>query len=356
MFKYLLIAILLLTVTFVRGQELNQDTIVVENKTKNFEFSLMPYLSYNRDLKFLIGLIPMTTYRVAPVDTLSPKSMSGLAAVYATNGSYFVCMFHRIFLNEDRWRIQMYAVTGDRYSQYFTDAFDEPGFYGYGTKTTMASIGAQRKLTAHLYGGLTYTYANYYTVYEDDLQPDSKTQTNGLEVSMMLDKRSDFYYPTTGSKSKLRWIAFPEWFGNDEQANKIIAEYNNYTSVRGGKDVVAGRASGKFGLGDIAFEQQVVLGGKDIRGYSKGQYRGDGYLALQGEYRFNFSEKMGVVGFAGLATIYGSDTNSFNWKLYPGIGGGYRYSAFKDMKFNIGLDAAVGKEDWGVYFRIGEAF
>ncbi|MCI9846044.1 hypothetical protein [Flavobacterium pectinovorum] len=34
----------------------------------------------------------------------------------------------------------------------------------------------------------------------------------------------------------------------------------------------------------------------------------------------------------------------------------YRYKALKTEKFNVGLDAAVGKGDWGIYFHIGEAF
>lgn len=79
-------------------------------------------------------------------------------------------------------------------------------------------------------------------------------------------------------------------------------------------------------------------------------------MAAQGEYRYSLKEKIGLVGFVGLATIYGSDNDSFNWKLYPGAGAGVRYRAFKTVKFNIGLDAALGKDDWGVYFRIGEAF
>lgn len=116
------------------------------------------------------------------------------------------------------------------------------------------------------------------------------------------------------------------------------------------------RFSGKFGLGDIAFEQQVTIGGEDIRGYSEGKYRGEGLMAIQSEYRYNFNSKMGLVAFAGVATIYGSDTADFNWNLYPVLVLGYRYRAFKNEKFNIGLDGAVGKGDWGIYFRIGEAF
>ncbi|MCY1721596.1 hypothetical protein OU798_14665 [Prolixibacteraceae bacterium Z1-6] len=140
------------------------------------------------------------------------------------------------------------------------------------------------------------------------------------------------------------------------KANKIMTEYNRYFPVRGNTDVIAARLSGKFGLGDIAFEQQVTVGNKDIRGYAEGKYRGDGLMALQGEYRYNFNERMGLVGFAGIATIYGSENENFNGMILPGAGIGYRYRAFKTVKFNIGLDAAVGKDDWGIYFRIGEAF
>ena len=144
--------------------------------------------------------------------------------------------------------------------------------------------------------------------------------------------------------------------GNDLVANKIKPEYNQYFPTRAGKDVIAARFSGSFGLGEIPFEQQVTIGGKDIRGYSEGKYRGDGLVALQGEYRYNFNPRMGLVGFAGLATIYGSETTDFDWRIYPAGGVGYRYRAFKEVKFNIGLDAALGKDDWGIYFRIGEAF
>lgn len=236
------------------------------------------------------------------------------------------------------------------------DDVDTPGFYDYGTKTTIVSVGVQRQIVKAFYGGITYTFSHYDTQYEDNVQPPSTTRTNGLEVNLLLDTRDAVYYPTTGKRSRLRWITYPEGVGNEVSANKILSEYNQYFSMRDDQDVLAARFSGKFGLGDIAFEQQVTVGGKDIRGYSQGKYRGDGLMAFQGEYRYNLNEKMGLVGFAGMATIYGSDTDSFNWKLYPGAGVGYRYRAFKTVKFNIGLDAAVGKDDWGVYFRIGEAF
>ncbi|UZD24618.1 outer membrane protein assembly factor [Algoriphagus halophytocola] len=348
-----LLGICVSTVLFAQQKESSTDSTQVENKV---DFNVMPFLSYNRNLKFMLGAIPMGMYRLDKNDTISPKSLSGLSAVYTTNGSYFLALFNKLYLKEDTWRIQLFALNGDQNSQFFMDDFEGPGFYDYGTKTSVVSAGVQRKIIPNLFLGLTYTYAHYYTEYEDDVQPPSTTETNGLQLNALFDSRDAVYYPTGGNKIRLRWIAFPEWFGNDVNANKILSEYNKFISMSNGADVLALRFSGKFGLGDIAFEQQVTIGGNDIRGYSEGKYRGDGLVALQGEYRYNFGERMGLVGFAGLATIYGSDTESFNWGFYPGAGVGYRYRAFKTVKFNIGLDAAVGKDDWGIYFRIGEAF
>ncbi|SHO64240.1 BamA/TamA family outer membrane protein [Algoriphagus zhangzhouensis] len=325
-------------------------------KQKKVEVSVMPYMSYNRNLDFMIGVIPMGMYRINPSDTISPKSLSGLAAVYTTNGSYFISVFNKIYLDEDKWRLTAFAMTGDRNSQFYMDDMEDPGFYDFGTETTYAMVGFQRQVFTDFYAGLNYSYAHHYTEYEDDIQEPSTVKTNGLQITGLYDNRNSVYYPTKGVKTNLKLISFPTWFGNDVKAQKISAEFNEYFPMRNGHDVLAARFAGKFGLGDIAFEQQVTLGGKDIRGYSQGKFRGDGLMALQGEYRYNFKEGMGLVGFFGLGTIYGSDTEDFNWKLYPGGGVGYRYGAFKSVRFNIGLDAAVGKDDWGIYFRIGESF
>lgn len=326
------------------------------DSTKSIDFNVMPYLNYNRTLDFMFGAIPMMMYKVDKTDTISPKSLSGLSAVYTTNKSYFIASFNKLYFKEDLWRAQVFLAVGNQNAQFYVDDIDVPDFYDYGTKKAIASFTIQRRLFKSFYAGLGYSYAHYNTKYEDNVEPASVSHTNGLQLIMMYDTRDAVYYPTTGNKIKLRWLTYPEWIGNEGNASKILSEYDKYFPMRKGKDVLAARFAGKFGLGNIAFEQQVTIGGNDIRGYSEGKYRGDGLMAMQAEYRYNFNKKMGLVGFAGLATIYGSDTKDFDWKLYPGAGIGYRYRAFKHEKFNIGLDGAVGKGDWGLYFRIGEAF
>ena len=54
-----------------------------------------------------------------------------------------------------------------------------------------------------------------------------------------------------------------------------------------------------------------------------------------------------VMGFGALFL------DSDNWRI---IGAGIRFTAFEENHMNVGIDIAAGQNDWGIYFRIGEAF
>ena len=111
-----------------------------------------------------------------------------------------------------------------------------------------------------------------------------------------------------------------------------------------------------LGIGDLNFNQQFIVGNTDIRGYTQGAFRGNYQLALQGEYRYNFENRWGLVGFFGLATIFESINPDDDGTILPGAGVGFRFTADKETHMNVGMDIAAGKDDWGIYFRLGEAF
>ena len=60
------------------------------------------------------------------------------------------------------------------------------------------------------------------------------------------------------------------------------------------------------------------------------------------------------MGFAGVATVFEGLNETDDGKLFPGAA--IRFTAFTENHMNVGFDAAVGDGDWGLYFRIGEAF
>ncbi|PBJ16035.1 hypothetical protein [Flavobacterium sp. ACN6] len=179
-------------ITFSFGQNTN-DSVPKKAKEKKIELRVMPYLSYNRNLDFMFGAIPMAMYRINHTDTIAPKSLSGMSAIYTTNKSYFLAFFNKWYLNEDKWRLKLFFFTGNQNSQFFVDDIDQPDFYDYGTKTTILSIGGQRKVFGQFYAGLSYTYAYYNTVYEDDISPSSISHSNALVVNLLYDTRNAVY-------------------------------------------------------------------------------------------------------------------------------------------------------------------
>ncbi len=325
-----------------------------DKDSKKTEFKVMPYVNYDRNLKLMFGALPMMLFHVDKEDDISPKSIAGLLGVYSTNESYFVLGFTQLYVLEDKWRASAYLITGNLNSQLYLEDVTSNNFYDFTTQATQIGVTVKRYIFGELYGGLGMTFAKYESISEE-INEETNTYQNSINLSLLSDKRDDVYYPSEGHKITADWRFYPDGLGgNTGSARKLITTYNKYFAHK--KNVIAVRFNGEFGLGDVKFEQQVVIGGKDIRGYSDAKFRGDGLMAVQGEYRWNLKKRFGLVGFAGLATIYGSPNPEFDWDLYPGIGTGVRYRVFDNSKFNIGLDVAVGKEDWSLSFRIGEAF
>jgi hemolysin activation/secretion protein len=122
---------------------------------------------------------------------------------------------------------------------------------------------------------------------------------------------------------------FSKFLNSEFPSNKIEVDFNQFFEMKNERDILGIRAYGGFGIGDLSFNQQFVIGNNDIRGYSQGKYRGELTLALQGEYRWNPWRKIGLVGFAGVATIFSGINEDHNGKILPGLGTGFRYNVFQ---------------------------
>ena len=321
----------------------------------SFKFLPIPYVNYDRSLGFQLGGLPMAMFNPVENDTLSPSSMAGLFGMYTTNETWMLMGFSKLHLDEDNWRIMAAGGTGNYNFQFFIDA-PISSWIPYSTDMNLGFIQLQRRLYKHLYGGVNYVYLDFITNLEGFPQP-KETTLNGIGLNLSLDHRSSVFYPRWGYETKIHYFSFPSSFGNESQSDKIQLEYHRYFSMRQEEDVLACRFFAGLGLGDLSFEQQFIVGSRqDIRGYTQGEYRGDYLLALQGEYRWNLHSRIGLVGFAGVATVFKSINEDDDGKLLPGGGAGFRYTVDKETNMNVGLDVAVGKDDWGIYFKLGEAF
>ena len=323
---------------------------------KNFNFVPLPYINYSRSLGFTGGAVPMAMYKVQPTDTISPASISGLLGMYTTNDTWFAMYFTRLFLNKDQWRITTAGGLGSVNFQFYLDA-PINGFLGYNTQADFFFLEIQRKIKGKLYGGINYLYTQFDTsIGEDSIVNLGTIRLHGVGLIGALDTRDNVYYPLKGLQSDIKWTSYPEFLDNEFESNKIEITLNQYLSVRENQDVLATRVYGGIGIGDLSFQQQFIVGREDIRGYSEGKYRGDYLVAIQGEYRWNFHSKMSAVGFLGAAMVFEPINQEDEGTLLPGVGTGFRYNVFPKYHMNVGIDIAAGKDDWGFYFRVGEAF
>lgn len=321
----------------------------------DFKFIPVPYASYNRSLGFAVGFLPLAMFNPVSGDTVSPSSIAGGLALYTTNKSYFGMVFSKVFLDADNWRITLAGGVGSINFQFYVDS-PVSSYVPYNAGATLAFIELQRKLVKSLYLGVNVAYVETSTS-SDEYPIADEAILRGIGLKATMDGRKNFYYPLSGVHVNVAYTAFPLGFGNEYVSNKIQVDYTHYVPLRSERDVLVGRLAAGLGIGDLQFNQQFIVGqGPDIRGYTQGTYRGDYMLALQGEYRWNFSEHWGIVGFAGVATVFESLNPAYDGELLPGIGTGFRYTIIPDNHMNVGLDVAIGKDDWGLYFRLGEAF
>jgi outer membrane protein assembly factor BamA len=297
----------------------------------------------------------MVLFNPVASDTLSPSSVGGVFGMYSTNDTWFLSAFGRLFLGGDDWRITLAAAGGDYNFQFYMDSPID-GWIPYNTSMAIGLVKVQRRIWGRLYGGLSYVHLDFETATE--VAPGvTEESRDGLGLDLVLDRRSNVRYPRSGFETTAKYFTYPSAFGNEASSTRTEFESNHFFGAREGRDVFAARAFGGVGLGEVSFNQQFVVGrGEDLRGYTQGEYRGDSMVAVQGEYRLDLPGRFGAVAFAGVATVFGAINEDDDGVLLPGVGTGLRFTVDTETNLNVGLDIAVGRGDWGLYFKFGEAF
>ena len=321
-------------------------------KKHKVDFAGIPIISYNGSYGTIVGANTMFFFNMDKKDTISPASLAGLGGGYSENRSWFGAAFAHMYLKEDTWRVTAAAGLGDINFQYY-ESFNEGGdgeFVDYNSVNRFALFKVMRRVFPHFYGGGVVKLQHSKTVFEMESDSTVTVDANGFGISLLYDTRNNVYYTTSGWKASLSYLSNIKWMGSDEQFHSVRGYANYYFRINK-EAILASRASMFICLGNVPFSAQHAVGGKDIRGYTDGKYRGDQVYSAQTEYRWTFYKRWGAVGFFGLAF-----TEKPSSILLPGGGAGIRFLAIPSRNINIGIDGAIGNGDAGIYFRIGEAF
>ena len=323
---------------------------------------MVPIIDYDPTFSVNLGVVAQAFYKLSPADTISPSSSTGVFGMYTFNGTYFLGAFQKFHIAEDRWRIMLAGGLGRVNFQYWQEIPVTGGnFVGFNTVMTFAAARVERKILDQLYAGINGAYARTGTAYDlPDWAPDSlrseEVDMHNFGYQLVYDKREHQYNPYGGYQLVFKHALYPGWLNGGESFQNLRFTYNHYFKILNERHILAARFSANISVGKVPFQGQNVVGQDDIRGYTSGRYRDNQVYALQAEYRWRFYKRIGAVGFFGLATATENLGALAENELLPGGGIGLRYMMLPEERINVGIDVAFGKEDWGLYFRIGEAF
>jgi hemolysin activation/secretion protein len=184
------------------------------------------------------------------------------------------------------------------------------------------------------------------------------TAGGGLGIVANRDTREHQRYPNGGSYTGFSGTTVPEWLGSEEGYYVLEGETNHYLKVRTGQ-VLALRAYGRFTPSDTPYSGLSTLGKRsDLRGYTSGEKVAENLISTQAEYRWMFTRRWGVVGFAGVATLYDGNLGNIETdNIYFSGGAGIRFRLHQENRVNFRVDYAVGENDQdGFYVGVMEAF
>lgn len=309
------------------------------------------------------GLMGMLFYRPDPADRESPTSSLMGLGTYSDTDSYAGGLFNKLYLDEDRLRVDLGLMTGRIRSDLSVGPLDDIEFDSnlFGVllraqrrvRETRWFVGATTSFVSIDYDSRNAAGDAYFEAF--DVQDEDKGSVGAVAS---YDSRDDQRYPTRGVLAEASLVAHPEWLGVSEGYEVLELTGNRYRELRP-DHVLALRAHGRFTPTDTPYAGLSRLGQRnDLRGYVPGEKVAENLIATQAEYRWMFAERFGVVGFGGVAGLYdGSLSNLDSDGVFWSGGVGLRYTLSAENRLNFRLDYAWGQDDEsGFYIAMGESF
>ena len=194
---------------------------------------------------------------------------------------------------------------------------------------------------------------------------ETKTTSSGFTLNLLYDSRRNSNNPQGGaSYANITFRDNLTFLGSNEDWKSMIFDFRKYISLPGNSNnVLAIWNLDWFTLAGQPPYLDLPSTGWDTysntgRGYIQGRLRGDNFLYLETEYRFEIMKNgfLGGVVFSNLETISDYPGNQFS-TLYPGAGLGVRIKLNKYSNTCLAIDYGFGANgSGGFFFNLGEVF
>jgi outer membrane protein assembly factor BamA len=339
-----------------------------KDTTRSASFMPIPVLGYSQEIGFEFGLGSLYSFYFDRKDTLNRSSNFSGTASYSTKKTY------NLSLKGDAWtKGNLYHLIGE--IRFKKTPFN---FYGIGNSTLKndedrlvqqqikIAVDVEKTFVKSAYTGLSLGFDSYdfmdkisgglYTT-----SPLLNDRDGGrvlyLGISQSYDTRNSNNYPTKGFFGRVTYQYVAPINGG-----LIKLNIRNFWPIAPklvfGAQVLYYTIKGS----NTPFYLLPQLGNDEMmRGYYTGRYRDENLMASQAELRYRFSNRFGLVAFAGTGKVFANGNFSLN-ELKPNYGLGGRYFFDPAKGLSIRLDYGVGEKrinedrQKGFYISLAEAF
>jgi outer membrane protein assembly factor BamA len=304
-------------------------------------------------------------YKPAGRPAQKDASMFGLGGMYAEGGSWAAAAGDRRFWGDAaRWKTTLAAGLGEvKYPVHLADGI---------VKITLPVI---QKLEGGLLkvayeaaddlwvtGGVSVA-STRLSVGDLSLSGASSASVDvgtidlvNFPLSVDWDTRSDQFYPRDGLRASVEATVSDGSFGSDYDYVNYAASINGYRPF-GPRHTLAWRLAGEWSTGKAPFFLLPWYGsGVDLRGYAPGTYIGKRLAAAQAEWRWQATQRIGLVAFAGVGGVWGEVPIFEQEDFLPAGGVGLRWRLAEKFPVNFRVDYAWGRGDEVLLISVGEAF
>ena len=344
----------------VRGANTANDVAVGGNVDDSFSIYGMPIPIVDPTIGNGVAPAVLTTFRLDPDDKVSPRSSFAAAVGYTDTKSYAAGGNLKLYLGEDRYRLDMLGGYGSFNIKFYgvgSDSVLQNHPLDFNLRGSFVSATGTVRVADHVYVGPTAKYfdAQAHFGFLEPVVPDNELNVKlaGLGIVGQYDSRDTEFSPHEGILAEAELVRFDGAIGSDfsflnfdSQASYYLEVVPDLVLATNARFAVAGHAAPFFALPFVS-----------LRGFAAGQHLDQTVWQSQAELRWRIFWRIGVVGFFGVGQAAGGVEDFGHSELLYAGGAGIRFIASEAERVTLGLDyARSSDDDSAVYFRIGEAF
>jgi len=337
------------------------DTLILRKP----KLTAYPYIFYTPETKLAFGAGGIFVFYTDTTRELRPSKIA-FSGHYSTNRQYQFKIIPQFYFFKNKLFISLPTSYGYYVSKFFGtgEMQVEKGDEVYTSFVFNATVNLQTPALLFSSDRPGFLFDYNYTLIEDKknnelLLNDSVTGSDGgncmgVGYDAVWDNRDNIFYPSRGSYQYFKLTLYP--YMGDYAFYSFELDVRKYFHLSD-KGVLAYNFFYAATGGETPFYKIPALGGQyRMRGYFEGEFRNNSYATMQLEYRQFIFNRLGFVLFTGIGQVANSiiEYDFRNTKI--SYGAGLRYLFNKTEKINLRFDAAFGKETYGIYFGMEEAF